>query len=80
MRLLTIITLSLIVASLAHAQIDAFSLRSKYGPVGRQNFMYPSCSLCPRISMVKTAEARRRFKPLATVPVERRSLRRRILI
>jgi hypothetical protein len=29
--------------------------------------------------MVKTAEARRRFKQLASVPVERPSLRRRIL-
>jgi hypothetical protein len=29
--------------------------------------------------MVKTAETRRRLKPLATVPVERRSLHRRIL-
>ena len=39
MRLLTIITLSLIVASLAHAQIDAFSLRSKYGPpLDRETF------------------------------------------
>ena len=48
--------------------------------VGRQNFMNPSCSFCPIISVVKTAEARCRFKPLATVAAERRSFRRRILM
>jgi len=39
MRILTIIVLSLIVASSAYAQIDAFSLRSKYGsPLDRETF------------------------------------------
>src|ERR1700730_10624939 len=39
MRILTIIVLSLILASSAYAQIDAFSLRSKYGaPLDRETF------------------------------------------
>jgi serine/threonine protein kinase len=40
---------------------------------------HSSCSFCPRISMVKTAEARHRLKPLAIVPMDRRPLRRCIL-
>jgi hypothetical protein len=39
MRILTVIVLSLIAASSAYAQIDAFSLRSKYGlPLDRETF------------------------------------------